>query len=494
MEENELIQYIEHLQEQNSIDFQEIKKLKKQLNELLNKVTLQNKINDNIIYKIKNEYETMKETILDENKLVELDLKVKDLDNDVDNISDSVNTSINNITSEINSLKENSTKFYSTLEELGLTESATIDNVVRKLKNGESAYIRISQFSDRTQFADCKYAILTVIKSSDLCELRLFDVTASDKIYYGVMNNNKFSKWVKISTGAYTSLSELNLDSTATITNVIKKLKNGESAYIRTSKFDDQTQFADVKYGILSLIKTSDLTELRLYDVTTKNKLYYGLTENGLFSKWVKVSTNPIITSLNDLGLTAPVTVGEIFNAMGNNTMLILACEDKANHITDVPMDYGILTIKKITNARFSIDCQNSLNSSPCNVKRWIGTLKGVDGTGLYWRMLSTQVTYTSLSDMELTASATIQDVIDKLQVGDTALLRTDSFTEWNTLFNSIQYGYFKVEKTINGLSNIVLQDVVVPDRKFFGAQSNGKFSRWVQYPTLEQVRALLQS
>ena len=185
-------------------------------------------------------------------------------------------------------------------------------------------------------------------------------------------------------------------------------------------------------------------------------------------------------TAIDELGLTAPVSVGEIFNAMVDDTMAMIACEDIADHITDVPMSYGILTIKKNELGRFSIDYQNSLQGSACNVKRWIGTLKGLDGTGLTWKLVSTQTTYVALSDMGLTASATIQDVIDKLQIGDTALLRTDAFTNLSTLFNGIQWGYLKIEKTINNLCNIELQEVVTPNRRYFGTQSGGKFANWV--------------
>lgn len=86
---------------------------------------------------------------------------------------------------------------------------------------------------------------------------------------------------------------------------------------------------------------------------------------------------------------------------------------------------------------------------------------------------------YTTLDELGLTADATIQDVIDALSIGDTALLRTDAFTNWSTLFNGIQWGYLKVEKTVNGLCNIELQEVVTPNRRYFGTQSSGKFSSW---------------
>lgn len=106
-----------------------------------------------------------------------------------------------------------------------------------------------------------------------------------------------------------------------------------------------------------------------------------------------------IYTSLEELGLTAPTTVGDIFNAMPSKSMAVIACEgievDTSGadvHVSDVPVSFGVLTIKKSGIGRFSIDYQNSLFGSPCNVKRWIGTLKGSDGTGLVWEEVNTGV------------------------------------------------------------------------------------------------------
>lgn len=115
-----------------------------------------------------------------------------------------------------------------------------------------------------------------------------------------------------------------------------------------------------------------------------------------------------VYTSLAELGLTAPTTVGDIFNAMPSKSMAVIACEgiegdtsgagiegDTSGadvHVSDVPVSFGVLTIKKCGIGRFSIDYQNSLFGSPCNVKRWIGTLKGNDGTGLVWKEVNTGV------------------------------------------------------------------------------------------------------
>ena len=147
-------------------------------------------------------------------------------------------------------------------------------------------------------------------------------------------------------------------------------------------------------------------------------------------------------TSLEALGLTAPVSVGEIFNAMPDKTMAVIACEGKEGntdgagvHVSDVPVSYGVLTIKKNEKGRFSIEYQNSLQGSPCNVKRWIGTLKGNDGTGLYWRQLSAEPTFVTLNDIGLTSDVTFQDVVDALPKGGSAILGVKDFTNYQTIF-----------------------------------------------------------
>ena len=147
-------------------------------------------------------------------------------------------------------------------------------------------------------------------------------------------------------------------------------------------------------------------------------------------------------TYLSQLGLTAPVTVGEIFNAMPNKTTAVIACEGKEGdtdgkdvHVSDVPISYGILTIKKNEIGRFSIEYQNSLQGAPCNVKRWIGTLKGLDGTGLVWKQLSVEPTFVNVNDIGLTSDATFQDVIDKLPKGGSAILGVKDFTNYQTIF-----------------------------------------------------------
>ena len=212
---------------------------------------------------------------------------------------------------------------------------------------------------------------------------------------------------------------------------------------------------------------------------------------NGVQNFEVLDGKNACFTSLSQLGLTAPTTVGEAFMAMPEKSMLMLNVEAYAEKdgtlptVTDIPAEYGVLTIDKWSNSRFRIEFNNSLGGSSTNVKQWIGTLKGNDGTGLKWKQVNTgNHKYTTMAELALDGStATIQDVMDKVAVGDSVMIRTDAFNNnnWQTQCNGIQWGYLKIEKTMNGLSNIELQEVITPNRRYFGTQSSGKFVGWVQ-------------
>ena len=170
-------------------------------------------------------------------------------------------------------------------------------------------------------------------------------------------------------------------------------------------------------------------------------------------------------TTLGELGLTAPVTVGEIFSAMPNKTMAMIACEGIEGNpggsdvtITDVPMSFGILTIKKNELGRFSIEYQNSLQGSACNVKRWIGTLKGLDGTGLYWKQLSTHTTYTSLSELELDTTATLKGITKAMANNSMIAFKVDAMADQSE-YNNITHGTVTIYKIEDARIQAIMTD-----------------------------------
>ena len=299
-------------------------------------------------------------------------------------------------------------------------------------------------------------------------------------------------------TRAYTSLEQLGLTADVTLDEVISTMPKGSSAILSVTEFTNaQTMFPyeegnDYTFGRVYIVKGNDngRTYVKWFrkDGAKEYIAKIDITTNAMVG-WKPIFTN-YYTSLAQLGLTAPVSIGEAFNAMPDKSTLMLNVEaivDDGNiqTVTDVPKDYGILTIEKHTSGRHRIEYSSSLGGSSSDVRKWIGSIKGNDGTGLRWiELTGSAKIYTTMAQLGLDgATATIQDVIDAISVGEIAMLRSDAFNNnnWQTQCNGIQYGYLKIEKTMNNLSNIELQEVVAPNRRYFGTQASGKFAGWTQ-------------
>ena len=211
------------------------------------------------------------------------------------------------------------------------------------------------------------------------------------------------------------------------------------------------------------VISFSDI--LRVYDISDTSISLEDTTKNsgGQPYKFILVWENDskelgskTYTTLDELGLTAPVTVGDIFNAMPDKTMAIISCEGKEGntdgavvHVSDVPVSYGVLTIKKNEKGRFSIEYQNSLQGSPCNVKKWIGTLKGDDGTGLYWKEVVYKdniAIYRSLSELGLDTTATLKDITRAMAKNSMIAIKVDAMANQSE-YNNITQGTVTIYK-----------------------------------------------
>ena len=344
---------------------------------------------------------------------------------------------------------------YTSLEQLGLTADATVEDVVNALKSGESFLAPVNTFTNYetifpNKLPNDQWNKIHIIKGTSLANshIRCFSQSGTSE-YLANINNTNVVSWNDVS-GTYIDISDSTIEK---LGNEILKYPVGRYRINSTTtgnKFIDLPSGAETKCGLIEVNGTAvgkspftDTWVYRMYkfDCLTGISSYVRRLNSGATAGQIEVDSgwqkeaSQIYNYLSQLGLTAPVSVGEIFNAMPDKSMAVIACEDTTDHITDVPTHYGVLTIKKNEIGRFSIDYQISLASSPCNVKRWIGTLKGNDGTGLYWKQLSTEPTFITLSDTGLTADATFQDLIDALPKGGSALLGVTEFTNYQTIF-----------------------------------------------------------
>lgn len=119
-----------------------------------------------------------------------------------------------------------------------------------------------------------------------------------------------------------------------------------------------------------------------------------------VYDNVIKDNNLKTYTTLEQLGLTTPITITEIFNKLPSNSKGLF--EIVKSKVTDMPTvtgGYALLLIEKLSNGRFNIMLKPSLSGSIAVNELYIGQLKGADGTGLSWKRVCT----TSVADVDVT-------------------------------------------------------------------------------------------
>ena len=232
----------------------------------------------------------------------------------IDNITTGSTTSVL-ATQKTNVVIQLKGKTVTTLEELGLTSSATIQNVMDALPVGNSCLIRTDAFDDTTQFMDVVWGYLKIEKTvNGLSEMEIYDVTSDNKLYIGKQSGGKFNKWVALTT--ITSLSQLGLTADATLDDVIGKLGAGQNATLSTSGFtnyktlfpysEEQDGFASVR-----IEKSFDASRTIVTWVRKDgSKVAYGnLSSNNIVVSWHQYALRSYVDSKHKYS-TDEVSIG----------------------------------------------------------------------------------------------------------------------------------------------------------------------------------------
>ena len=130
----------------------------------------------------------------------------------------------------------------------------------------------------------------------------------------------------------------------------------------------------------------------------------------GVYDNAIKNNNIKTYTNVSQLGLTIPISVGDLFVGLPDNSLLRISCDN--DEITGVPHKNGILIIDKCNTSKFSIEFKVSAGGSVNNNTLYIGQLKGVDGTGLTWSKLANESQITELKSKHF-AGCFIMDSID---------------------------------------------------------------------------------
>lgn len=122
-----------------------------------------------------------------------------------------------------------------------------------------------------------------------------------------------------------------------------------------------------------------------------------------IYDNAIKNKNLKTYTSLSQLGLESGCKTYDIFSAMPENSYIEIGCNESKSgnlvNVSDIPVVYGLLTIRKWDKTRFAIELKMSGGGTLAPNTLYIGQLKGNDGSNLTWK----RVCITSIDDVPTT-------------------------------------------------------------------------------------------
>ena len=340
-------------------------------------------------------------------------------------------------------------KTYTTLNELGLTADATIENVVNALKNGESFLAPVNIFTNYTTIFPNKvpndqWNKIHIVKGTSLASshIRCFSPSGTSE-YLANINNTSIVDWIDVS-GTYIDISDAVIEKLGT---EILKYPVGKYRINSTtigSKFTDLPSEAQMKCGLIEINGTAvgkspfvDSWVYRMYkfeclvgSANYTRRLNSGATAGQIEvdTGWCKVGQETF-TTLEELGLTADATIDDVRGALQVGESCIIRTDAFTDLTQFNGIQWGYLKITVGVNKMSEIWLNDV--TSP------YGLYYGRQASGKFdkWVNISTQRTYTELVQLGLTADATVDDVLSKLQPGEVFTAGVTQFTNYQTLF-----------------------------------------------------------
>lgn len=286
----------------------------------------------------------------------------------------------------------------------------------------------------------------------------------------------------------YYGVPEIGLTTSATLEEITKALPINSAIMYNVSAMSKQTDYLRAYYASVLIFKytVSSLWAIMIDKKTGKTWTGIIDTANGTISGWHQID---ILSSFNDVGFLSSEepTIDDVIAKLqkGQTFAINVGYFADKSVFPESDTDAYVITTK-INDEQSYIFWSKTDGSSQAT--------GGLDAEGKLtgWKSISTTKTYTTLEELGLTADATIDDVRDALPIGSTCMIRTDAFTDL-TQFNNIQWGYLKITTTVNGMSDIWLNDVTSPNGLYYGRQSSGKFYKWVGISTQRTYTELVQ-
>ena len=224
----------------------------------------------------------------------------------------------------------------------------------------------------------------------------------------------------------YTNILQLGLTAPIETKDIYNAMPNGSVAYIEVNS--STITDAPCNTGILIINKVN----IGSFNIVCKkssagniepNDIYLGNLKgnDGAGLTWTEVGSGGAntgggaITNLTELGLTTPTNIQDVFNAVPSGNILILGCTE--DEVMGIPTYSGILTIDKYSASRFNIMFKKSFSGSVATNDLYLGSLKGVDGSGIVWNrtMIDTDVVIAlddTVTDNQVPSAKAVYDLV----------------------------------------------------------------------------------
>ena len=199
-------------------------------------------------------------------------------------------------------------------------------------------------------------------------------------------------------------------------------------------------------------------------------------------------------TTLAELGLTADATFQDAVDALPKGGSALLGVTEFTNYQTIFPYEEGNDQFARVYIVKGTEDGSRVYarwfrkdGVKEAIAKFSINTNK-FDG----WQKVTTR-TITTLEELGLTSSATLNDVYNKLGIGQTALLSVQDFNDYQTLFpysvDSDKYARVEIHKGASTAHSKIMWFMKNGSRMALGnVGSNNKIVGWIEYTSKEYV------
>ena len=288
----------------------------------------------------------------------------------------------------------------------------------------------------------------------------------------------------------YTSLTELGLTADATVEDVVSALKNGESFLAPVNTFTNyETIFPNKvpsdQWNKIHIIKGTSLpnSHIRCFSQSGACE-YLANVNNTNITGWNDVSgtyidiSDSIIEKLGTEILKYPVGKYRInSNATGNKfTDLPSDAESKCGTIEVNGTAVGKSPFTDAWVYRmYKFEC---LTGTSSYVRRLdSGATAGQIEHDTGWRKVGQEI-YTSLADLGLDTTATINDIVAAMKDGTTFTYKTDVF-DYATEYNNIQLGTVTIDKQGTGRFQVLMTDKNTGNLYVGRMDTNNLFVGW---------------